>query len=64
MNRLHISLSRAQVNVLASLPKSVQPKVKSEMREIWLAEDRNSANKALDGMLAKYADKYPAAMKK
>lgn len=51
-------------NVLASLPKSVQPKVKSEMREIWLAEDRGAANKALDGMLAKYADKYPAAMKK
>jgi len=34
------------------------------MREIWLAEDRESANKALDGMLAKYTDKYPAAMKK
>lgn len=51
-------------NVLASLPKSVQPKVKSELRDIWLAQDRKSANKALDGMLAKYSDKYPAAMKK
>lgn len=51
-------------NVLASLPKSVQPKVKSELREIWLAEDRESANKALDGVLAKYGDKYSAAMKK
>ncbi|KAB5494276.1 IS256 family transposase [Serratia sp. RJAL6] len=51
-------------NVLASLPKSMQPKVKSELREIWLAEDRESANKALDGVLAKYGDKYSAAMKK
>lgn len=51
-------------NVLASLPKSVQAKVKGEMREIWLAEDRESANKALDGMLVKYTDKYPTAMKK
>lgn len=51
-------------NVLASLPKSVQPKVKSELREIWLAEDRDSANKELDAMLAKYGGKYPAAMKK
>ncbi|EPY6113007.1 IS256 family transposase [Salmonella enterica subsp. enterica serovar Bareilly] len=51
-------------NVLASLPKSVQPKIKSELRDIWLAENRASADKALDGMLAKYADKYPAAMKK
>lgn len=51
-------------NVLASLAKSVQPKVKSELREIWLAEDRDSANKALDALLAKYGAKYPAAMKK
>jgi len=51
-------------NVLASLPKSVQPKIKSELKDIWLAEGRGAANKALDGMLAKYTDKYPAAMKK
>lgn len=51
-------------NVLASLPKSVQPKIKSELRDIWLAENRESADKALDAMLVKYGDKYPAAMKK
>ncbi|WGE30902.1 IS256 family transposase (plasmid) [Edwardsiella tarda] len=51
-------------NVLTSLPKSVQPKVKSELRDVWLAENRESANKALDGVLARYADKYPVAMKK
>lgn len=57
-------LVHKSANVLASLPKSVQSKVKSELRNIWLAENRNSANKTLDGMLAKYGDKYPAAMKK
>lgn len=51
-------------NVLASLPKSVQPKIKSELRDIWLAENRESADKALDVMLVKYGGKYPAAMKK
>lgn len=51
-------------NVLTSLPKSVQPKVKSELREVWLAENRQSANKALDMLLAKYSAKYPAAIKK
>lgn len=51
-------------NVLASLPKSVQPKIKSELRDIWLAENRASADKVLDAMLVKYGDKYPAAMKK
>ncbi|MBD1573895.1 IS256 family transposase [Vibrio sp. S17_S38] len=51
-------------NVLASLPKSVQPKIKSELRDIWLAENRKSADTTLDAMLVKYGDKYPAAMKK
>ena len=51
-------------NVLASLPKSVQPKIKSELRDIWLAENRESADTALDVMLVKYGDKYPAAMNK
>ncbi|RAP67638.1 MULE transposase domain protein, partial [Candidatus Erwinia dacicola] len=51
-------------NVLAARPKSIQPKVKSELREIWLSGGRDSVNKAFNGMLAKYSDKYPAAMKK
>ena len=51
-------------NILASLPKSVQPKIKSELRDIWLAENRESADTTLDAMLVKYGDKYPAAMKK
>ncbi|RAP69919.1 putative transposase mutator type [Candidatus Erwinia dacicola] len=51
-------------NVLVARPKSVQqPKVKSELGEIWLSGG-DSANKTFDGVLAKYSDKYPAAMKK
>ena len=50
-------------NVLASLTKSVQPKGKSERREVWLPRDRDPANKALDGQLVKYGAKSPAAMK-
>ncbi|NJD86019.1 hypothetical protein EWM60_15470 [Candidatus Erwinia dacicola] len=38
--------------------------MKSELREIWLSGGRDSVNKAFNGMLAKYSDKYPAAMKK
>ncbi|EGV28694.1 transposase mutator type [Thiorhodococcus drewsii AZ1] len=30
-------------NVLAKLPKSVQPKVKTDLQEIWMAETRQSA---------------------
>ncbi|RAP69608.1 MULE transposase domain protein, partial [Candidatus Erwinia dacicola] len=40
-------------NVLTVRSKSVQPKVKSELREIWLSGGRDSANKAFDGVLAK-----------
>lgn len=51
-------------NVLASLPKTMQPKVKAELREIWLAESRDAANDAFDVLLARFSAKYPAAMKK
>jgi putative transposase len=48
-------------NVLNSLPKSVQPKAKSDLHEIWQAETRKNANKALDDFLEKYAAKYEKA---
>lgn len=49
------------VNVLNSLPKSVQPKAKSDLHEIWQAETRENANKAFDHFLEKYAAKYEKA---
>jgi putative transposase len=48
-------------NVLNSLPKSVQPKAKADLHEIWQAETRETANKAFNHFLEKYEAKYPAA---
>ena len=48
-------------NVLNVMPKSVQPKSKGDLHEIWQAETRASANKAFDHFLEKYDAKYPAA---
>ena len=46
-------------NVLNRLPKSVQPKAKSDLHDIWQAETRESANGAFDHFLEKYKAKYP-----
>jgi len=43
-------------NVLDKLPKSVQPAAKSDLREIWTAPDRATA----DAAIATFADKYGA----
>ncbi len=48
-------------NVLNNLPKSVQPKAKSDIHDIWQAETREAANKAFDHFVEKYKAKYPKA---
>ncbi|MCA9027435.1 MAG: IS256 family transposase [Planctomycetaceae bacterium] len=48
-------------NVLSKLPKSVQPRAKSDLHNIWQAETRETANDAFDYFLEKYDAKYPAA---
>jgi putative transposase len=48
-------------NVLNKMPKSVQPKAKSDIHEIWQAETKAQAEKAFDGFLEKYGAKYAAA---
>jgi transposase-like protein len=48
-------------NVLNKLPKSVQPRAKSDLHEIWQAETRESANQAFDTFLEKYSAKYASA---
>ncbi len=48
-------------NVLNKMPKSVQPKAKADLHEIWLAETRKNANKAFDAFLEKYSAKYSGA---
>lgn len=48
-------------NVLNKLPRSVQPKAKTDIHEIWQAETKENALKAFDHFLEKYQAKYPAA---
>jgi putative transposase len=48
-------------NVLDKLPKSVQPKAKEMLHEIYLAPSRAEADKAFDLFLRTYEAKYPKA---
>jgi putative transposase len=48
-------------NILNKMPKSVQPRAKESLHEIWQAETREDANKAFDLFLEKYEAKYDAA---
>ena len=49
-------------NILSKVPKSVQPKIKSALHEIWMSESRKEACKALEKTLFRFQDKYPKAM--
>lgn len=48
-------------NVLNKLPKSVQPRAKDALHEIWQAETRERALRAFDAFLEKYRAKFSAA---
>jgi transposase-like protein len=49
-------------NVLDKLPKSVQPAAKQDLREIWQAPDRATAETAIGTFAEKYAAKYEKAV--
>ena len=49
-------------NVLNKLPKSVQPKAKADLHQIWMAETRAAASTAFDAFLEKYQAKYQACL--
>ena len=49
-------------NVLDKLPKSVQPAAKSDLREIWAAPDRATAETAIATFADKYGAKYERAV--
>ena len=49
-------------NVLEKLPKTVQPKVKDALHNIWQAETREDAYKAFDNCIERFSPKYPKAM--
>ena len=48
-------------NVLNNMPKSVQPKAKGDIHEIWQAETKADAETAFDHFLDKYDAKYQKA---
>jgi putative transposase len=48
-------------NVLNKMPKSIQPKAKSMLHDIWMAETKLEAEKAFDLFLETFAGKYPGA---
>ncbi len=49
-------------NVLNKFPKSMQPAVKADLREIWQAETRAAAATAMDTFVEKYGAKYEKAV--
>ena len=48
-------------NVLNALPKSVQPKAKSALHDIWQASTRKDAEQAFEQFIVTYEAKYPKA---
>lgn len=50
-------------NVLDKLPKSIQPKAKTDLHEIYMAETKKNAEKAFDTFVNIYEAKYPGAVK-
>jgi putative transposase len=50
------------LNVLNKLPKSLRANARQDLREIWLAPDRATAEAALATFEAKYAPKYDRAV--
>ena len=49
-------------NVLNKLPKSQQPKAKSALQEIWMAETKKDSLKAFDAFIETYGVKYEKAV--
>jgi putative transposase len=49
-------------NILNKMPKSLQPNARDDLREIWMASDRATAEAAIDTFQKKYAAKYDRAV--
>src|SRR3712207_8791388 len=49
-------------NVLDKLPRSVQPAAKADLREVWTAPDRATAEEAITAFAEKYGAKYAKAV--
>jgi len=49
-------------NVLSKVPKSIHNQVKHDLRQVWTAPDRTTADKAIDVFAEKYGPKYDKAV--
>jgi putative transposase len=49
-------------NLLNKVPKSVQPGMKADLREVWAAPNRTAAETAIDTFMKKYGAKYAKAV--
>ena len=49
-------------NVLNKLPKSTQARAKTALQEIWMAESRRDAERAMNAFVEMYGAKYPKAV--
>ena len=49
-------------NVLGKVPKSMQPKIKAALQEIWMAETKEDAHDAFKKTVKQFEPKYPKAM--
>ena len=50
------------INILNYLPKSMQPKAKSALHEIWMAETKAKAQTAFERFVTSFSAKYPKAV--
>jgi len=48
-------------NVLNKLPKSIQAKAKDKLHQIWMADNKDEAEKNFNAFLQTYSAKYPSA---
>lgn len=51
-------------NILGVMPKSLQERAKADLNEIWNAETRKKADRALDRFVETYGAKYESAVSK
>ena len=49
-------------NILNKLPKSIQAKAKEKIHQIWMASDKEEAEKSFDAFIDIYEAKYPKAV--
>lgn len=49
-------------NILNKLPKSLQPKAKERLHQIWMAANKNEAEQCFDAFIQTYEAKYPKAV--